>query len=193
MNIGPSTVVAPAPQLTLAEQHSLAARVGGRLPGGGVPPVGPPPSMAAAGKAGAGGRWSALGIHPVAPSGPVAVPGGNRRGAFAANPRGKPSASGTPDLAGSKLEGKGSGARANGSLPPGLHVAAANSGATSPVERNGGGSANGNSSGSGADGAREMASLSSSRGTPGARTATPVSHDKITDIHRKGFGGKRVQ
>jgi hypothetical protein len=55
MNIGPSQVVAPAPQLTLAEQHSLAARGSGRLPGGGVQPVGPPPSVAA-GNASAGGR-----------------------------------------------------------------------------------------------------------------------------------------
>ena len=192
MNIGPSQVVAPAPQLTLAEQHSLAARGKGHLPGGGVQPVGPAPSMAAAGNSGAGGRLIALGIHPVAPTGPVAVPGGDRRGAFAANPRGKPGASGTPDLAGSKLEGKGSGTRTNGALPPGLHVGAANSGATSPVERNGGVSSNGNSNGNGADGAREMASLSSSRGTPGARTATPVSDDKITDVDRKVFGGKRV-
>src|SRR6266849_6922011 len=42
MNIGPSTVVAPAPQLTLAEQHSLAARGKGTLPGGSVQAVGPP-------------------------------------------------------------------------------------------------------------------------------------------------------
>src|ERR1700687_3068696 len=100
MNIGPSDVVAPAPQLTLTEQHSLAARGKGRLPGGGVQPVGPPPSVAAAGGASAGGRLIALGIHPVAPTGPVAVPGGNRRGTFAATPRGKPGASGTPELAG---------------------------------------------------------------------------------------------
>src|SRR5216684_3821280 len=192
MNIGPSQVVAPAPQLTLAEQHFLAARGKGHLPGGGVQPVGPAPSMAAAGNSGAGGRVIALGIHPVAPTGPVAVPGGNRRGAFAANPRGKPGASGTPDLAESKLEGKGSGGRTNGALPPGLHVDAANSGATSPVERNGGGSANGNSSGGGADGAREMASLSSSGATPRTRAATPVSDDKITDVDRKVFGRKRV-
>ncbi len=44
MNIGPSEVVAPAPQLTLEAQHSMAARGGGRLPSGGVQPVGPPPA-----------------------------------------------------------------------------------------------------------------------------------------------------
>jgi TonB family protein len=202
MNIGPSTVVAPAPQLTLAEQHSLAARGKGRLPGGGVQPVGPPPSVAAAaGGASAGGRLIALGIHPVAPTGPVAVPGGNRRGTFAATPQGKPGAAGTPDLAGG---GKGDGnskTRNNlyGSLPAGLHVGAAAAGATSPVERNGGasshGNANGNSSGNDADGAREMASLSSSGATPGAssgaRAASAVPDDKVTDVDRQVFGGKR--
>jgi TonB family protein len=204
MNIGPSAVVAPAPQLTLAEQHSLAARGKGRLPGGGVQPVGPPPSVAAAGGASAGGRLIALGIHPVAPTGPVAVPGGNRRGTFAATPQGKPGASGIPDLAGSKSEAKSAGGRGdgsggfrtrtNGSLPAGLHVGAADAGATSPVERNGRAS-NGNSNGNGADDAREMASLSTPGGGPGARSgaraASPVSDDKITDVDRKVFGGKR--
>jgi TonB family protein len=202
MNIGPSEVVAPAPQLTLTEQHSLAARGKGRLPGGGVQPVGPPPSVAAAGSASAGGRLIALGIHPVAPTGPVAVPRGNRRGTFAATPQGKPGASGTPDLAGSKSEAKGSGARGggsgsfnarhNGSLPAGLHVGAADSGATSPVERNGRASSNGN----GENDPREMASLSTAGAGPGsrsgARAASPVSDDKITDVDRKVFAGKRV-
>jgi TonB family protein len=186
MNIGPSDVVAPAPQLTLTEQHSLAARGKGRLPGGSIQPVGPPPSMAAAGGASAGGRLIALGIHPVAPTGPVAVPGGNRRGTFAATPQGKPGAAGTPDLAGSKSDAKGSGVRGNanggfnarnnlhGSLPAGLHVGAADSGA---------------------DGAREMASLSSSGAKPGARSgarvASAVPDDKVTDVDRQVFGGKR--
>ena len=186
MNIGPSDVVAPAPQLTLTEQHSLAGRSKGNLPGGSVQPVGPPPSMAAAGGASAGGRLIALGIHPVAPTGPVPVPGGNRRGTFAVTPQGKPGASGTPDLAGGGKGDSGSKTRNNGhgSLPAGLHVGAADSGATSPVERNG------------AAGAREMASLSSSGATAGARSgaraASAVPDDKITDVDRKVFGGKRV-
>jgi TonB family protein len=181
MNIGPSDVVAPAPQITLTEQHSLVARGHGRLPGGGVQPVGPPPSVASAGGASASGRLIALGIHPVAPTGPVKVPEGNRRGTFAATPQGKPGASGTPDVAGTKSDAKGAGGRGtrNGSLPAGLHVGAA-------------------------DDPREMArvssssssSLSSSGATPGARpgarAASPVSDDKITDMDRKVFGGKRV-
>ena len=201
INIGPSEVVAPAPQLTLTEQHSLAARGKGSLPGGSVQPVGPPPSLAAAGGASAAGRLIALGIHPVAPTGPVPVPGGNRRGTFSATPQGKPGASGTPELAGGGKGDSGSKTRNNGhgSLPAVLHVGAGESGATSPVERNGGasshGNANGNSSGNGADGAREMASLSSSGATPGARSgahaASAVPDDKVTEVDRQVFGGKR--
>jgi TonB family protein len=199
MNIGPSEVVAPAPQLTLAEQHSLAARGSGHLPGGGLQPVGPAPSVAAAGGTSAGGRLIALGIHPVAPNGPVAVPGGNRRGTFAASPHGKLGASGTPDLAGSKTDARGAGGRTNGSLPTGLRVGATNSGAPSSVERNGrassNGNPNGNSSGNAADDAREMASLSMPGATAGARSGaralSAVPDDKATDVDREVFGGKR--
>ena len=171
VNIATSEVVAPAPQLTLAEQHSLA-RGRGRLPGGGQQPVAPPPSVAASGSTGASGRLIALGIHPVAPAGPVKVPAGNRRGTFAATPKGKSGASGTPDLPGSRVDGSsGFNARNNGSLPAGLRVDASNS-----------------------DDPREMASLSTPGTRPGAsaRTASPVSDDKITDLDRQVFRGKRV-
>ncbi len=187
INIGPSQVVAPAPQLALSEQHSLAARGRGHLPGGGAQPVGPPPSVASGGGTSSGGRLVALGIHPVAPTGPVSA-SGNRLGTFSANPNGKPGASGTPDLKGSKSDAKGLGtrgnsgtglnARTNGSLPAGLHV----------------GTADGSHTGSG-DG-QEVASLSSSEGRPGAhssaRAAAAISEDKITDVDRQVFGGKRV-
>jgi TonB family protein len=173
LNIGPSDIVAPAPQLTLAEQHSLAARGKGRVPGGGVVPVAPPPSMAGARGSNSGGRLVALGIHPVAPSGPVVVPGGNRRGTFSAGPQGKAGASGTPELTGSKLDAKnagGFGTHTKGSLPAGLYVG-------------------------GADDAHEMAGLSTAGTAAGGRSkgrvASPVSDDKITDLDRQVFGGRR--
>ncbi len=176
VNIGPSEVVAPAPQLTLTEQHALSSHGKGHVPGGAVQPVGPPPSLAASGGR-AGGRLIALGIHPVAATGPVMVPGGNRRGNFAAGPQGKPGASGTPDLAGSKSEAKGgdgSGGvnpRNHGSLPAGLHVGGPESGGND---------------------AREMASASSAGTRPGARVAAPVSDDKVSEEDRQVFGGKRL-
>lgn len=175
MNIGPGTVVAPAPQLALEEQHTLARRGSARVPAGGVQPVAPPPSVAA-GNSATGGRLIALGIHPVAPTGPVPVPAGNRLGAFAANPQGKPGASGTPASTAADSKGKGSGfsAHKSGSLPGGLRVGAADS----------------------TNDPREVASLSSGAATSAGhstpRVASPVSEDKITDVDRKVFGGKRV-
>jgi TonB family protein len=172
LNIGPSDVVAPTPQLALAEQHSLAARGGGRATGGGIQPVAPAPSVAAGSRS--GGRLIALGIHPVTPNGPVPVPAGNRRGEFAANTKGKPGASGTPDLSGAGASTKsGAFSVRNSSLPAGLHVGAGNSGD-----------------------ATEMAGLSSTGATGGARSnpraASPVADDHITELDRKVFGGKRV-
>lgn len=165
LNIGPSDVVAPAPQLTLEEQHSLATRGKGRVSGGNVEPVGPPPSVGSAGGTSSGGRLVALGIHPVAPTGPVAVPDGNRRGRFEANPQGKPGASGTPELTANGRGNSSSKARGNGSLPTGLHV------------------------GAGDSSAREMASASAAAAA-GARDATVVPQEKVTDLDRQVFGDK---
>lgn len=172
MNISPS-VVAPAPQLTLTEQHTLA-RGKGRLPGGSIQPVAPPPSVAATGGSNVGGRLIALGIHPMAATGPVAVPAGNRRGTFAATPQGKAGASGTPDLTGSKSAAKGLGNRGdssglyarNSSLPSGLHVGAVDSGA---------------------DGAHDRSAHNTS-----AHDASVVPDEKLTDLDRQVFGGKPV-
>ena len=114
----------------------------------------------------------ALGIHPVSASGPVAVPAGNRRGTFSATPQGKVGAAGTPDLAESKSDAKGVTGRNGSSLPSGLHVGAGKTG----------------------DGTREVASVAPP-GNPSAhskgRVASPVSDDKITDVDRQVFGGKR--
>jgi TonB family protein len=166
INIGPTVVVAPAPQLTLEEQHTLAGRSNGNAPAASAQPVGPPPSMASSGGASGSGRLIALGLHPVAPSGPVAVPAGNRRGTFAANPQGKPGAAGTPELA-SGAPGIGSSKTyATGSLPTGLHV------------------------GAGDSGGREMARAASLRAMNEARDPTAVPAEKATELDRKVFGDK---
>lgn len=129
----------------------------------------------------------------MAPTGPIVVPAGNRRGTFAAGPQGKTSAAGTPDLAGEKSAGNGSNGtglkgRSNG-LPAGLHVGAP-AGTIAAIERNGGASG-----GNGTGDVREMASLNSSGVKPGSssgrRTATGVSDDKITDVDRQVFGDRR--
>ncbi|MFY9559009.1 MAG: TonB family protein [Terriglobales bacterium] len=190
INIGPSQVVAPAPQLTMAEQHTLSGRGTNGLPGGGLQPLAPPPSVGGVSGSSAAGRLIALGIHPVTPAGPVVAPEGNRRGTFAANPAGKAGASGTPGSATASATGKASGNGTNGtnggsrgrgdnSLPSGLHVGAADSASV----------ASSDGMGSRGDNPREVASATPPR--IGGKTAAPVSEDKVTDVDRQVFGGKR--
>lgn len=183
MNMGPSAVVAPAPQLAVEEQHLARARGAGSLSAGSLQPVAPAPSVSASGGGASQGRLIALGIHPVAPSGPVAVPSGNRRGTFAATPQGRAGATGTPDLIAANRNAKGSGSRGDGAsgsgvdksaLPAGLRVGAADS--------------RGNE---GRENAGEATPRTSSGNSVGARAASAVSDDKITDFDRQVFRGKR--
>lgn len=125
LNIAPSSVIAPAPQLPVAAQRSLPGGRTGR--GTGAPQVvPPPPSISNAGSDtsfGSRGRVIALSLHPAVGAPPV-PPAGNRRGIFAATPEGHSGASGEP---GARSTKSGSGAAAggktpNGALPPGLYV-----------------------------------------------------------------------
>jgi TonB family protein len=138
LNIGPTSVIAPAPQLALAEQRTAASS--GSRPGiGGAPQVvPPPPSVSTAGTSGTSfgepGRVIALNLHP-AVGAPPDPPAGNRRGAFAATPEGHAGASGSPDAKGggsSKESGSGSSRKGSGDLPTGLYVGSS-AAKTSPV------------------------------------------------------------
>ena len=199
VNIGPSQVVAPAPQLAMAEQHTLGRGRGGKgLPGSGEV-VAPPPSLAASSGRGGQGRLIALSINPVAPSGPVQVPSGSRLGKFQAGPNGRAGASGRPDLAGGKpgsngaggsATGNGSGGHGSSSLPSGLHVGGVPGERTGSVQRDGK-STNGNGTGDGD--AREVASLTPAQIAAAKREQRPaskVSDEKITDIDRQVFGDR---
>lgn len=124
MNISPSSVIAPAPQLPVEAQRTAP---GGRLTAAVAPQVVPPPpslSGSATGAAGSPGRLIALNLHPAvgAPPDPAA---GNRRGAFAATPEGHSGASGTPGAttgSASAAAGTTFSAKANNSVPSGLYV-----------------------------------------------------------------------
>jgi TonB family protein len=127
INIGHAQVVAPAPQLPVGEQRAFRSMSPVGTSRGAVVP--PPPSLPGSG-ASSDRRLIVLNLHPTAPSGPVDVPAGNRRGAFAATPEGKAGATGTPNtpaenphaaLGSGKTEGSGS--STNG-VPPGLFVGA---------------------------------------------------------------------
>jgi TonB family protein len=119
MNIAPSEVIAPAPQLPVAAQRTMP---GGRgapaLDSAQVAP--PPPSVAASPGSGSPGRMIALSLHP-AVNAPPDPPAGNRRGTFASGPEGHVGASGAP--------GSVSGSTASGSSSNGAHGAGASGGA----------------------------------------------------------------
>jgi TonB family protein len=193
INIGPSAVIAPAPELAIAQQHTLSGRGSASLGGGSAEPVAPPPSLGGTGGAHASGRLIALGIHPAAPAGPLAPPGGNRRGTFAATPEGRPGASGTPGGSSgpsgkSNGNGKGSGDSGQlgkaGSLPGGIHVGAMSTAA--PLS-------GGLGSGDGQTGDSALiARASTPRVGASSRAASPIPEDKVSEAERKVFGGKRL-
>ena len=192
INVGPSQVVAPAPQLAVSEQYTASGRGVHGLSAGSVRPVAPPPPASGMARGGSTGRLIALGIHPEEPTGPIAPPEGNRRGAFASGPQGRPGTSaapggsrGTSALSGTGGHGSGGnhGSR-DSSLPSGLHVGAADS--AGAVSSDGIGSNHNTDRKS-----PEMASTSVPSAGGTTKPAVPVSGDKATDLERQVFGSKR--
>ena len=189
LNIGHSEVIAPAPQLPTAER-SVAARVGPLSSGSSVVP--PPPSMqASSGSQAGGGRVIALNVRPLAPNTAAEVPGGNRRGSFAATPEGNPGARGTPQVTGKSASdvGKGSGSGPGtgkvSDAPQGLYVGAAPKGSTT-------GLATGNSPPSPSDNSRLMASVTPPRvSSIPPRTTAEVPVDNPTALERQVFGDRK--
>jgi TonB family protein len=197
INIGHSQVVAPAPQLPMGEQRAVASMAPMGNSGGAVVP--PPPSMPGGGASG-DGRLIALNLHPAAPSGPVDVPAGNRRGTFAATPEGKPGAAGTPDIPADDHHGAangmgvghgsgdaaGSGSSANG-VPPGLFVGASpKPGSTSAVA--------GGPQGASTSGSSDSTLLA--KATPPRVTAVPTRSAEMpanaeSELEHKVFGDRR--
>jgi TonB family protein len=125
LNIGRSSVIAPAPQLLVAEQR--ARTLPSAFGGVGSQIVAPPPSLttsASGASFGSRGRVVALNLHP-AVGAPPDPPAGNRRGTFAATPEGHSGASGSPGAAagnGSNTNGNNSARNGASDLPAGLYV-----------------------------------------------------------------------
>ena len=189
LNIGHSSIIAPAPQLPVGEQRVMP---GGISAAATAAPqvVPPPPSLSGSGTSAAGGRIIALNLHP-AVGGPSQPPQGNRRGSFAATPEGKMGASGNPGASGvggsnrvtSRSVGKSD-------LPSGLYVGSAGSSTkTYPVA---GDPAPKNSTGSTAVNSKLMASLRPPRVTSiPARPLQPESETKLSEAERAVFGDRQ--
>ena len=147
LNIAPSSVIAPAPQLSVREQRAIP---GGASAQATLAPqvVPPPPSVSQSGSSTAGGRIVALNLHPSVAL-PPDPPQGNRRGTFATTPEGHVGASANPGSStadasvksgtygagsgNSPGTGNGSSKDATGGLPSGLYVGSGGSSPASPV------------------------------------------------------------
>jgi len=201
LNIGRSNVIAPAPQLQVAEQRAVAGGRSSSVAGIAPQVVPPPPSVSASGSAGqfgSPGRVIALNLHPAVGAPPV-PPSGNRRGAFAATPEGHAGASGSAGVSsgaaagtdghGNAAEnGNGSNAKGKSDLPAGLYVGTpAASAKTSTVA---------------GDPAASKTAAGASSPTPAsvpaprvtsvpARTMSPDTTSKLTDAERVVFNGRR--
>ncbi len=193
INIGHSAVVAPAPELPVAEQYAAAGRSAATLGGAGSAAVAPPPSIPGNAGSNPNGRIISLGIHPAAMS-PAEMPAGNRRGTFAATPAGKTGAPGTPDVA-ANTQGSGSEAGKNSDgIPSGLTVGAGpEDQSRSAVAGKGNGTGgSGTPAGPSSDNARLIADATPPRvsATP-PRALSEVSKDRATDVDRWIFGDKK--
>lgn len=192
INIGRSQVVAPAPELPMAEQYAAAGRAQTALGGGaGSTVVAPPPSIPGNAGSNPNGRIIALGIHPAAMI--AEMPAGNRRGTFAATPSGTAGAPGTPDVGGGADPGSGSGSGKNSEgIPSGLTVGAGpENQKRSAVAGQGNGSGGGTAPGQSSDN-RLLADATPPRVTATSpRSLSEVSKDKATDVDRWIFGDKK--
>lgn len=188
LNIAPSAVIAPAPQLPVAEQRTMT---GGRSGSGPLTAqiVAPPPSVASNSASGASfgaqGRVIALSLNP-AVGAPPDPPAGNRRRSFAATPDGHAGASGTPASAGTNTGSGNGGHSTNSALPSGLYVGKTTE-KTSPVAGEPSGKASGNA---------VNPNLVASVHPPGVSSAPPrimqpESATKLSEAERSVFGNRR--
>jgi TonB family protein len=193
LNIGRSSVIAPAPRLPLSEQRTLSRSRSSSVGFSAPQLVPPPPSISTAGSSGESfggrGRVIALNLHPVVGA-PPSPPQGNRRGAFVATPKGQPGASGSPGAVSgsatggadphghvsSKENAGGSIRKGTSDAPAGLYVGST---AAKPA------STSGNPTSANSVNPNLTAGVRSSRG------AQPESAAKLSEAERQVFGDRK--
>lgn len=125
INLVMNTPVIEPPKLPVAEQQSAN---GQRMAlTAAAPNVIPPPALVTGGTAKSEaqemGQLLVLNVHPVAPTGPMTVPEGNRQGEFAAGPNGRVGATAQPEIAAGGNDSPGGSKEGSSSLPGNVYVA----------------------------------------------------------------------
>ena len=206
INIGHRAVIAPSPQLPLAEQRTTSGRATGTAALTRVTPqvVPPPPSLPASGSSNGGGRMIALNLRP--PIGaPADLPEGNRRGSFAATPRGYSGGSGNPGASSENIStgmdgrgngsGKESGTKPDGTSsdpPSGLYVGQPDQPKTSSIAAAPGNSVARNSFPSNSVNPKLIGSVPPSRLSTGSvHPLHPDGESKLSPAEREIFGERK--
>jgi TonB family protein len=184
MNMGRSSVIAPAPQLSVEEQRTMPAR-SAALRGRSPQVIAPPPSVGASGGSRSGGGMISLSLHPAVGTLPEPV-AGNRRGSFAATPEGHRGASGTAGTSdGASTENESRvGRNGASSLPSGLYVGKTTN-AASPVA----GDPAAKPSSANSVNPRLLAGIRMPHASPAVQ---PESDSKISAVERAVFGSHKV-
>jgi TonB family protein len=182
MNIGHSTVIAPAPQLALDAQRTPQRSSSLASLHGHPQVIAPPPSVGASGGSRSGGSMIALSLHPAVGAPPQPAPG-NRRGSFAATPQGHAGASGTPGNPGGGTSAQnGNGSKSAGKLPSGLYVGKT-SNPTSAVAGDAGSKSPSNT---------VNPNLLAAVRSPRISRTEPESDVKLSEPERAVFAGRKV-
>ncbi len=186
LNIAPSAVIAPAPQLAVGAQRTVA---GGGRPSLSPQVLAPPPSLSGGGSsgtpAGSRGRVIALSLHP-ALNAPADPPAGNRRGTFAATPAGHAGASGDPGATAGKGSDSTSSSGRKGArdVPSGLYVGDAGA-KTSPV------AGNSDSANARQPGPAVVATVHAPRAADIPATSSPAAKNKLSEEERAIFQDRK--
>ncbi len=101
INLAMNAPTVEAPRLPIPEQQASSGQAASQ-PGqaqASVPPAEPVTQGTGKSQAQAVGQLLVANAQPVAPTGPMTVPEGNRQGEFAVGPNGRPGASGRPEIA----------------------------------------------------------------------------------------------
>lgn len=124
INLAVNAPTIEEPKLPVPEQQAATGQQNGQAAQAqAVPPSEPVTSGTGKSQAQQMGQLLVLNVNPVAPSGPMTVPEGNRPGEFAAGPNGHPGATAKPEIAAGSNSSGGTRDGVN-SLPGNVYIAA---------------------------------------------------------------------
>jgi TonB family protein len=125
INLAVNAPAVEAPKLPVVEQQAATGQQSAQAspPAKVIPPSEPITAGTGKSQAQEVGQLLVLNVHPVAPTGPMAVPEGNRQGEFAAGPSGHVGASAQPEIAAGSNDSPGGSKEGSSSLPGNVYIA----------------------------------------------------------------------